>query len=132
MDNLTPVQRKLNMQRIKSFATKPEILFAKELKRRKIYFRVNVSTIIGKPDFVFRKKKVVVFVDSCFWHKCPYHYVQPKSNLKYWLLKIDRNKKRDKEVTKRLKEDGWIVFRFWNHQIEKDVCACVNKVIAVM
>ncbi len=131
MDNLSSEHRRKNMQNIKSSGTKPERLFAKELKRRKIYFKANDRSIIGKPDFVFRKKKLVVFVDSCFWHKCPYHYIEPKSNLQYWIPKIKRNKERDREVNKKLKKEGWIVLRFWDHQVKKNLDSCVEKIVAI-
>ena len=69
MDNLTPEQRRKNMQNIRSEGTLPELLIAKELRKLKIYFAKNVKTITGKPDFVFRRKKVIVFVDSDFSYK---------------------------------------------------------------
>lgn len=118
------------MQNIRSANTKIEILVRSELHKRGYRFRKNVSTLIGKPDIVFPKYKVVVFLDSCFWHICPDHSNIPKTNKKYWLPKLQRNKTRDKEVTKKLKKDGWIVLRFWEHQIHNDLEKCVNKIIA--
>ena len=129
MDNLTKKQREKNMQHIRSANTKPELIIARELRKRKIYFSKHVSSIIGKPDFVFRKKKVVLFIDSCFWHKCPRHYIQPKSNLKYWIPKIDRNAERDKLVTKELQKKGWKVVRIWEHQIKHSPLLSINRVV---
>jgi DNA mismatch endonuclease (patch repair protein) len=129
MDNLTPAQRKKNMQHICSAGTGPERLVAKALSRKKIYFARNVKTIMGTPDIVFRKKKLAVFIDSCFWHACPYHFRPPKSNKKYWGPKIIRNKERDKEVNKWYRKNGWKVFRFWEHAINNDLDSVVKKVI---
>jgi DNA mismatch endonuclease (patch repair protein) len=73
----------------------------------------------GKPDFVFHKNKVVVFVDSCFWHG--HTCLKPRDSLKkgFWKEKIERNKERDKLVSKSLKKEGWKVVRVWECEIEK-------------
>jgi len=74
----------------------------------------------GKPDFVFLKPKVAVFADGCFWHGHNCRNVSPATNKEYWKKKIDRNKKRDKEVTRRLRNRGWKVFRIWECEIKKE------------
>jgi DNA mismatch endonuclease (patch repair protein) len=71
----------------------------------------------GKPDFVFRKEVVCVFVDGCFWHGCPRHGTRPKQNRKFWDAKIARNKERDREVNRKLREAGWQVLRIWEHEL---------------
>jgi DNA mismatch endonuclease (patch repair protein) len=71
MDDLTPEQRHKNMSHIRSQNTVPELLVMRELKHRKIYFAKHVMKILGKPDIVFRRKKIVVFIDSDFWHCNP-------------------------------------------------------------
>lgn len=129
MDNLTPEQRRKNMQSIRSVNTTPELLIAKELRKRKIYFARNVKTILGKPDFVFRRKKIVVFIDSDFWHGHSQRCIMPKSNIKYWGLKIARNIKRDKEVNARLKKDGWKVLRLWEYNIKKHLEKSFIKIL---
>ena len=73
--------------------------------------------IFGKPDFVFPKKRLAVFVDGCFWHNCPKHYTQPVNNLAFWQLKLQRNKMRDRLVNKTLKKRGWRVLRVWQHEL---------------
>lgn len=128
-DNLTKEQRRRNMQNIRSSKTLPENIIAAELKKRKIYFAQNVTTIFGRPDFVFRRKRVVVFIDSCFWHKCQYHYVQPKSNLEYWVPKIMRNVERDRLVTKTLREMEWKVIRIWEHTIYKNPLLALDEIM---
>ncbi|HRX54580.1 MAG TPA: very short patch repair endonuclease [Verrucomicrobiales bacterium] len=72
----------------------------------------------GKPDFVFRRERVAVFVDGCFWHGCPKCYRRPKSNRKFWDEKVARNKKRDREVGKELRGKNWRVIRIWEHQLK--------------
>src|SRR2546422_5549398 len=74
--------------------------------------------LLGKPDFVFRAKRTVVFVDGCFWHGCPRCYRRPRSNLKYWDAKILRNRVRDRLVRKALKKSGWRVVRVWAHELD--------------
>jgi DNA mismatch endonuclease, patch repair protein len=73
------------------------------------------QTLTGKPDFVFRRERVVVFVDGCFWHGCPKpkHAPQPKTRAEWWETKLARNKSRDLEVTKALRKLGWKVLRIW-------------------
>jgi len=75
--------------------------------------------LVGKPDFVFRKERVAVFVDGCFWHGCPKCYMRPKSNKQFWDEKLRRNKARDRKVTRELKSAGWKVIRIWQHQLQK-------------
>lgn len=71
----------------------------------------------GKPDFVFPKLRIAVFVDGCFWHRCPKCYRQPATNAEFWEAKIGRNVERDKEVNRELKERGWKVVRVWEHEL---------------
>ena len=72
----------------------------------------------GKPDFVFKTARVVVFVDGCFWHGCPEHLRQPVDNRQYWKDKISRNIQRDRTMTKKLQRLGWIVLRLWEHDLQ--------------
>lgn len=72
----------------------------------------------GSPDFVFVPERLVVFLDSCFWHGCPKHLRMPKSNLAYWQGKIETNRKRDRRQTKQLEEKGWRVLRIWEHELK--------------
>ncbi|MGR3176506.1 MAG: DNA mismatch endonuclease Vsr [Candidatus Anammoxibacter sp.] len=75
------------------------------------------STLPGKPDFVYTNHKIAIFVDGCFWHGCSKHCRLPSSNCAYWVKKIEKNKKRDKQVIKSLKEKGWQSIRIWEHEI---------------
>lgn len=74
--------------------------------------------LIGKPDFTFRRERIVVFVDGCFWHGCPRCYQRPKSNRKFWDEKIAANRKRDRRVNRELRGLGWRVVRVWQHQLD--------------
>lgn len=75
----------------------------------------------GKPDFVFRRERVAVFVDGCFWHGCPQpkHAPLPKNNAEFWAAKLSRNKERDRLVTRILREEGWTVIRVWECELAK-------------
>ena len=129
MDNLTPAQRKKNMQNIRSKGTKPELILMSELKKLKIYFATYAKNIIGKPDIVFRRKKIAVFVDSDFWHGHKTRFVMPKTNKDYWEKKIANNKKRDRKVNKTLKSADWKVIRLWEYDIKKNTKKCVNRIL---
>ncbi len=129
MDNLTPAQRKQNMQNIRSKGTLPEKIIMSELKKAKIYFSTHANNIIGKPDIVFRRKKIVVFIDSDFWHKHPTRFILPKTNTNYWINKINRNEERDKTVTKELRKNGWRVIRVWEYDIKKSSSRCLNRIL---
>jgi len=73
----------------------------------------------GKPDFVFLKQRLAVFVDGCFWHGCPKHGREPGSNQNYWLAKLQSNKHRDKKVNRILRNSGWHVLRLWEHELTR-------------
>ncbi len=132
MDNLTEEQRRKNMRNIRSKGTTPERTIMRELRRKKIYFAKHVDKIIGKPDIVFRRKKVVVFVDSDFWHGHPERFIMPKTNREYWEKKIARNKERDLEVTQQLKKQGWTVIRIWEYDIKRDLEKCMQLILGAI
>lgn len=117
------------MRNIRSSGTLPERMVARELRRCKIYFALNVKTITGKPDFVFRKKKMVVFVDSDFWHGHPKRFVMPKTKQDYWQEKIRGNKTRDRFVTAALKREGWRVVRVWEWDVKKHLGVVIKKIL---
>ncbi len=132
MDNLTKEQRRKNMQHIRSKDTEPERKIMQELKRRKIYFAEYVNEIIGKPDMVFRRKRVVVFIDSDFWHGHPARCIMPKSNRKYWKKKIARNRERDQEVSSSLKRNGWKIIRIWEYDVKHNFNRAIQRIITAI
>jgi DNA mismatch endonuclease, patch repair protein len=85
--------------------------------------------LFGNPDFVFREHRLAIFVDGCFWHDCPKHSSQPLTNHAFWKKKLQMNKKRDRLVTRTLRQRGWRVLRVWQHELSKRVEArCVERV----
>lgn len=130
MDDLTPEQRKKNMQAIRSKDTTIELALRKALWQKGIRYRKNYKGLIGKPDIVITKYRIVVFCDSDFWHGYDWDNRKSriKSNQEYWIPKIERNMKRDKEVTAVLVEQGWIVLRFWEHSIRKNLESCLDDI----
>ena len=130
MDDLTPEQRKKNMRAIRSKDTTIELALRKALWQRGIRYRKNYKGLIGKPDIVITKYRIAVFCDSDFWHGYDWENrkARIKSNQNYWIPKIERNMKRDREVTATLVEQGWIVLRFWEHTIRKELEECVEDI----
>ena len=129
MDNLTKKQRHKNMKNIRSTGTKPEQLVIRELRRRGIYFTTHVKSITGKPDIVFRRKRIAVFIDSDFWHGHPKRCVMPQTNAEYWTNKISRNRKRDNDVSCILKKTGWRVIRLWEYEIKNSLGKCIDAIL---
>jgi DNA mismatch endonuclease (patch repair protein) len=115
-DIFSKKERSAIMSKVRSGNTKVELKAKQLLKGRGLRYQPK---IFGKPDFGSKKLKIAVFIDGCFWHKCPKHFRMPVSNSRYWRLKIDRNLKRAKEVNKKLKEKGWKVVRVWEHKVNK-------------
>ena len=114
-DNLTKQQRSYNMSMIHSKNTKPELV-ARPLMR-KLGFSYQ-PCMYGKPDFASSKEKTVVFIDGCFWHKCPLCFRSPKANLNYWIPKLDKNVQRDSTNEMKLRNSGWKVAVIWEHEIK--------------
>ena len=123
-DAFSKKKRSQIMSKIKSRETKLELSFKKLLAGLRFRYQPKV---IGRPDFASKKLKVAIFIDSCFWHKCPKHFRKPNSNKFYWKAKIDRNVKRAKEVNKQLKKENWKVVRFWEHEVIKNPKNCIDK-----
>ena len=130
-DDLTPEQRRRNMQAIRSKDTTIELLLRKALWERGVRYRKNYKKLIGKPDIAITKYRSAVFCDSDYWHGYDWgnRNQRIKSNRDYWVPKIERNMKRDQEVTERLQHEGWIVLRFWEWQIRKKLSECVENIL---
>ena len=117
------------MQNIRSKGTLTEQKIMRDLRRRKIYFAKNVAGLIGKPDILFRRKKIAVFIDSDFWHGHPKRFIMPKTNVEYWQKKIYKNRFRDKEVNRELKKKGFKVIRIWEFDIKKNYNKALNRIL---
>jgi DNA mismatch endonuclease (patch repair protein) len=89
---------------------------------------VHAETSVGKPDVVFPKKKVAVFIDGCFWHGCPQHYVRPRTHTDHWENKLYENVKRDRQQTLELETLGWIVVRVWEHEVYETVEKVLSRI----
>lgn len=120
MDNLSKEDRRKAMQAVRSEKTKLENKVSKELWKRGLRFRRNVKNMKGKPDIAIKKYRVVIFIDSCFWHGCESHCRLPVSNREYWSSKINRNKLRDIEITDYYERKDWNILRIWEHAIKED------------
>lgn len=123
-----PAVRSKTMAAVRSNNTQPELQLRKALWAAKIRgYRMNVP-LPGKPDIVFSRPHLAVFVDGCFWHRCPQCFRMPKTRREYWEPKIARNASRDREVDELLRRQHWTVLRFWEHEIEKQLPQCVERV----
>lgn len=113
--------------------TKPEIQVRRLLHAAGLRYRVDVTPLKSdrrrRADIVFTKRRIAVYIDGCFWHGCPQHFVAPKANADYWGPKIARNRERDSETTGKLEAEGWTVLRFWEHEAPIDVA---ERVIAAV
>lgn len=116
-DRLSPERRSANMARIRGRNTTPELLLRRALWRAGARYRLNTK-VRGKPDLIFPRQQVAVFVDGCFWHGCPDHYRAPANNEDFWRTKLEQNLARDRVVNAHLEASGWTVLRFWEHEIK--------------
>lgn len=113
--------------------TKPEIAVRSALHRRGLRFRkhhpIRLPDRLVKPDIVFTRLKVAVFIDGCFWHGCPEHGTTPKANSAYWGPKLERNRERDVAVNAGLSKAGWHVVRAWEHESAGSIADRIQQVL---
>jgi len=120
------------MSKIHGENTGPEIkirkmLFARDIRGYRIHFNIP-----GKPDLVFTKKKIAIFIDGCFWHKCPVCFQEPETRKEFWMKKIQSNVDRDKKVNAQLTDEGWTILRFWEHDVRKNPDAIVKRIAEII
>jgi DNA mismatch endonuclease (patch repair protein) len=113
------------MSSIHSKDTKPEITLRDALSAKGLKFETNYGS--EKIDIAFPTDKLAIFIDGCFWHGCPIHSHKIGTNEAYWQAKLQKNKERDKIKTAKLKSEGWIVLRFWEHELT-DIDTVVSKI----
>ena len=130
-DNLTPEQRSYCMSRIKGKDTGLEMRVRSALHRRGLRFRKHVKDLPGKPDVVFRKARVAVFVDGDFWHGYRFPSWEDKVS-DFWKKKINRNRERDTANHRKLRQMEWTVIRLWQHEVEEDFDACIDRILAAV
>ncbi|MFE7616760.1 very short patch repair endonuclease [Streptomyces sp. NPDC057496] len=113
--------------------TSRELAVRRILHEAGMRYRVNFpvpDTPRRRVDIAFTRQKVAVFLDGCFWHGCPSHATSPKENADWWRAKLDRNATRDRETTEHLSALGWVVLRFWEHEVPDAVATRVCDVVA--
>lgn len=125
-DVLTKKQRSYCMSQIRGKNTEIEIDFCRCMRKLGLKGFRKGHSLEGKPDYIFPKEKVAVFLDGCFWHACPRCYKEPKTNKKFWKTKAINNKIRDNMVTTMFRKKKWRVKRFWEHQIKRDPLICIE------
>ena len=131
MDVMTKSQRRLNMQHNRVCDTMPEVKLRKALWHKGIRYRKNWKKLKGTPDIVLMRQRIAIFVDGDFWHARG-HLENPGeqigSNKEYWQKKLRRNVERDREVTDELTDAGWLVLRFWESDIKKNLAKVVTEI----
>ena len=130
-DNLTPEQRRKAMKAIKSKGTKPELALQQALNLKGLSLRKHQESVVGRPDFSFKKYKIAVFVDGELWHGKDWEHRKGdhKSNIEFWHKKIERNMKRDAQVNEALTLYGWTVLRFWSKDVLKNPHEYADKIL---
>lgn len=120
------------MSRIRGKNTLPELTLRRALWALGLRYRLQYKIGRFRPDLVFTRAHVAIFVDGCFWHRCPLHGVMPKGNQAFWKAKLERNAQRDIETTKALASEGWTVLRFWEHEIDESAESCARRIADVI
>ena len=127
-DVMSTTKRSQLMSRIRGKDTGPELSLRHAVWALGLRYRLQQRIGKVRPDLVFSRARVAVFIDGCFWHRCPLHGVMPKSNSTFWQKKLDRNVRRDNENTQALTAMGWGVLRFWEHEIEESAEHCAKRI----
>lgn len=128
MPSRGPLSRSEQMARIRGENTRPERRLRSALWAAGLRFRIHAATPVGKPDIVFPGRQLAVFIDGCFWHGCPLHYVRPRSRLDHWEGRLRTNVDRDRRQTLELESLGWLVMRVWEHEIFEELPKVVERV----
>lgn len=132
-DVFTRAKRSQVMSRIRGRGNKEtEVALARMLRAARITGWRRHSDLFGRPDFTFRRERVVVFVDGCFWHGCPKHSNMPATNREFWAKKLGRTKVRDRLVTRTLRKKGWMVLRIWEHDLRKTPEGCIRRLLTLL
>jgi DNA mismatch endonuclease, patch repair protein len=122
-----------SMQANRRADTKPELQVRAALHRRGLRFRKDLRLDLSggrvRPDVVFTRWRVACFIDGCYWHRCPIHGTEPKSNAAYWGPKLDRNVQRDREADAILRDAGWVVVRGWEHEDPESIAERVAAAV---
>jgi DNA mismatch endonuclease (patch repair protein) len=112
--------------------TKPELAIRSEVHCRGLRYRVAirpVGAVRRSADLVFTRARVAVFIDGCFWHRCPDHFRMPATNTGYWAAKIETNEARDRSTDALLADAGWLVLRIWEHEVVVEAATRIEQVV---
>ena len=120
-DCFDAAMRSLVMRAVGKQDTAPELRLRRDLWRLGLRYRKHPRIARTRPDFAFLGPRIAVFVDGCFWHGCPRHYVAPVGNAAFWQEKLRRNQARDHLVNERLESDGWKVLRVWECEVNRQL-----------
>ena len=134
MDNVSSEIRSQIMSKVRSKRNRStEVRFrAYLIKYGFTGWQVTPKGVDGAPDFMFSEKRVLVFVDGCFWHGCPKCCRMPSSRQEYWTKKIEGNRRRDARISRKLRKAGWKVIRIWEHQIKNNATAALKRLGAAV
>jgi DNA mismatch endonuclease (patch repair protein) len=128
-DVFTKAKRSEVMSRIRGRGNKDtELAPVKLFRAHQITGWRRNQKVFGKPDFVFPKLKLAMFVDGCFWHGCPKHATKPKQNRTFWHRKLSMNKHRDQIVNRTLRKAGWRVVRIWECDLARRSAVCIRRI----
>lgn len=136
-DIFTRAKRSQVMSRIRGRGNRDtELALASLFRREGITGWRRHRPVFGKPDFVFPRLRLAVFVDGCFWHACPIHATRPRNNAAFWRRKLAANQARDRKVNRTLRAAGWRVLRIWEHELtrkgERKLLARLHRAFAVL
>lgn len=127
---MTVEQRSRNMAAVRGRGNaSTELVLARLFRKNRITGWKRHAAVFGRPDFVFIKQKIAVFVDGCFWHGCKKHRSVPESNKKFWTGKLKQNRLRDRKVTIVLRKRGWRVIRVWEHELKSKNIEIPKKLV---
>lgn len=126
------MNRSENMRRIRARDTSPELLLRKGLHRAGLRYRLNVKTPGGRADVCIVSSHFAIFIDGCFWHGCPEHYVRPRSRNEFWDSKLEENVLRDARQTAALLAAGWTCVRLWEHEVREAPEDCTSRTLGAL
>lgn len=115
------------MSRMPRRNTVPETRLRRVLHADGLRFRIGVGTLPGRPDIVFTRARIAVFVDGCYWHQCPEHSSLPKNNRAWWEAKFAGNLERDRRNDQLLEREGWLVVHVWEHEDVSDASERIER-----
>ena len=130
-DHLSPERRSWNMSRIRGMNTEPEREIQRRVYSRGLRYTTHVMSLPGRPDLVFARARLAVFVDGDFWHGWRFPVWSDRLTA-YWREKIERNRRRDAKNFRKLRRAGWNVLRLWEHEVKKDPDDCVDRIISAL